>query len=146
MRLNFQFDTISFFIGMAVATIIWWAIMLSRPLIDQLLATYREKQKERALQASSGLEETHRKIVYKQTQGLHLAASLFALRPPAESTAPLSGRPLSMCTTCTRSPPLCARAGVADKGRVVSSRATTSRIRRDMAGELLKGIDRHPAE
>ena len=79
MRLNFKFDAISFFIGMAIATIIWWAITLSRPLIDQLLATYREKQKERALQANSGLEETHRKIVYKQTQGLHMAASLFAL-------------------------------------------------------------------
>jgi HEAT repeat protein len=79
MRLNFHFDTISFFIGMAIATIIWWAITLSRPLIDQLLEAQRAKRKERALQASSGLEETHRKIVYKQTQGLHLAASLFAL-------------------------------------------------------------------
>lgn len=79
MRLDFKFDAISFFIGMAAATIIWWAIAMSRPLIEQLLEANRTRQKERALQASSGLEETHRKIVYKQTQGLHMAASLFAL-------------------------------------------------------------------
>ncbi len=76
---DFKLDTISFFIGMAVATVIWWAITMARPLIEQLLESYRTKQKERALQASAGLEESHRKIIYKQTQGLHLAASLFAL-------------------------------------------------------------------
>jgi HEAT repeat protein len=94
---RFRFDTISFFIGMAVATAIWWAITLARPMLEQLLETYREKQKERALQASAGMEESHRKIIYKQTQGMHLAASLFSLDEIIEPTLllapPVSGEP-----------------------------------------------------
>lgn len=83
---RFRFDAISFFIGMAVATVVWWVIVLARPMLEQLLEANRTKQKERALQASSGLEEAHRKIVYKQTQGMHLAASLFALDEIVEPT------------------------------------------------------------
>jgi HEAT repeat protein len=83
---RFRFDAISFFIGMAVATVLWWVIFLARPMLEQLLETNRARLKERALQASSGLEETHRKIVFKQTQGMHLAASLFSLDEIVEPT------------------------------------------------------------
>lgn len=77
--MNFRFDTISFLIGMAVATVIWWAVTLSRPWLEQLLEANRKRKKARALRARSGLEDAHRKTLYKQTQGMHLAASLFAL-------------------------------------------------------------------
>jgi hypothetical protein len=82
--MNFRFDTISFFIGMAVATAVWWVITLARPILEQVLQANRNIQKERALRASSALEDAHRKIVYKQTQGMHLAATLFALDEIAE--------------------------------------------------------------
>ena len=84
--MKFRFDTISFFIGMAVATVIWWAVTLARPMLEQLLEANRKRQKERALHASSGLEDAHRKTLYKQTQGMHLAASLFALDEIVEAT------------------------------------------------------------
>ena len=76
MRLP-NIDMISFWIGAAVATVVWWMITLTRPLFGQMLASSREKGKARQLQASAGIEDTHRKIVYKQTQEMHLAASLF---------------------------------------------------------------------
>jgi len=89
--MRFRFDTISFFIGMAVATVIWWVMVWARPMLEQILEANRARQKERELKASSGMEEVIRKIVYKQTQGLHLTASLFALDEiiePARLLAP----------------------------------------------------------
>ena len=83
MRLPY-IDMVSFWIGAAVATVAWWVISLTRPLFAQLIAGSREKGKARQLQASAGIEDTHRKIVYKQTQELHLAASLFSLDEIAE--------------------------------------------------------------
>lgn len=83
--MKFRFDTVSFFIGMAVATAIWWAVTLARPMFEQFLEANRKRQKERALRASSGLEDAHRKTLYKQTQGMHMAASLFALDEVVEA-------------------------------------------------------------
>lgn len=77
--MRFRFDTISFLLGAIVATVLWWVINLTWPILRQMISASREKKKDRALQASSGLEDAHRKIVYKQTQGTHLTASLFAL-------------------------------------------------------------------
>jgi len=77
--MRFRFDTISFLIGMAVATAVWWIIMLARPMLEQILEANRARKKDRALRASSALEDAHRKIIYKQTQGMHVAVSLFAL-------------------------------------------------------------------
>ncbi len=82
--MRFRFDTISFFIGMAVATAVWWVILLARPMLEQILEDVRKRQKEHTLRASSAMEDAHRKIIYKQTQGMHLAASLFALDDIAE--------------------------------------------------------------
>ncbi len=92
MRLP-NIDMISFWIGTAIATVFWWVIVLARPLITQLISGSREKTKERQLQASAGIEDTHRKIVYKQTQGMHMAASLFALDEIAETPRLLAPRP-----------------------------------------------------
>jgi hypothetical protein len=70
---------ISFWIGAAVATVAWWALMLARPLLGQIIAGVREKNKQLQLQASAGVEGVYRKMIHRQTQGMHLAASLFAL-------------------------------------------------------------------
>jgi hypothetical protein len=77
--MRFRFDTISFFIGMAAATLVWWLIMLSRPMLELWLETLKTWQKERAQRNTSGLEGAYRKALYKQSQGMHLAASLFSL-------------------------------------------------------------------
>jgi HEAT repeat protein len=79
---NFQ----SFALGLVVATVIWWALSLLKPMFQQMLESQRQKQRERALQGSSDLENTYRKIVFRQTQGAHLAASLFALDEIAMET------------------------------------------------------------
>ena len=76
----------SFLFGAIVATVIWWVLALLRPTFQQLLESMRQQQRDRALQGSSNLENTHRKIVFRQTQGTHLAASLFALDEIAQET------------------------------------------------------------
>ncbi len=73
------FNFPSFLFGAIVATVIWWALSLLKPVFRQLLESLRQQQRERALQGGSDLENTHRKIVFRQTQSAHLAASLFAL-------------------------------------------------------------------
>ncbi|GAB4490460.1 MAG: hypothetical protein Fur0016_28470 [Anaerolineales bacterium] len=76
----------SFLFGAIVATVIWWVLALLRPTLRQLLESMRQQQRDRALQGSSDLENTHRKIIFRQTQGTHLAASLFALDEIAQET------------------------------------------------------------
>jgi hypothetical protein len=77
--MSFQFDPISFILGMAFATLVWWIIALTRPLIQRMLESMRSSRMERSLRTSSGMEIAYLKAVYKQTQGMHLAASLFSL-------------------------------------------------------------------
>ncbi len=96
MRFLSQIEMVSFWIGAAVATVFWWIIIGVQPLIKQMVAANAKKRQERELQASSGIEETHRKIVYKQTQGMHLAASLFSLDEIAETPHLLAPPPLVM--------------------------------------------------
>jgi DNA polymerase III delta prime subunit len=76
----------SFLFGAIVATVIWWILALLRPTFQQLLESMRQQQRDRALQGSSNLENMYRKIVFRQTQGTHLAASLFALDEIAQET------------------------------------------------------------
>ncbi len=80
------FEFRSFLFGVIVASVIWWALSLLKPLLRQLLESMRQRGRERALQGSSDLENTYRKIVFRQTQGAHLAASLFALDEIAMET------------------------------------------------------------
>lgn len=69
----------SFWLGAIVATVFWWALALLRPTFRQMLESLREQQRQRALQSNADQETAYRKIVFLQTQGAHLAASLFAL-------------------------------------------------------------------
>lgn len=77
--MKFRFDAISFFIGMAAATLVWWVLTLARPLLERWLELIRNKRKEGAQKSSSGLKDAYLRAVIKQTQNMHLAASLFSL-------------------------------------------------------------------
>ncbi|PWH11714.1 MAG: hypothetical protein DDG60_16825 [Anaerolineae bacterium] len=76
----------SFWLGAIVATVAWWVLSLLRPTFRQLIESMREQQRERALQGNADQETAYRKIVFRQTQGAHLAASLFALDEIAMET------------------------------------------------------------
>lgn len=76
----------SFWLGAITATVIWWVLALLRPTFRQMLETLREQQRERALQGNADQETAYRKIVFRQTQSAHLAASLFALDEIAMET------------------------------------------------------------
>lgn len=80
------FEFRSFLFGAIVATVIWWALSLLKPAFRQIIESMRQQQRDRALQGSSDLENTYRKIVFRQTQGAHLSASLFALDEIAMET------------------------------------------------------------
>lgn len=88
-------DMISFLIGAAVATVVWWLIFLARPLLRQIIGGVQDSLRERQLQASAGIEGTYRKIIFKQTQGMHLAASLFSLDEIVQPTRLLAPPPVS---------------------------------------------------
>ncbi len=77
--MKFRIDTISFILGMAVASVIWWVVAFTRPMLENFIETWQQKKKERSQRASSALEDAHRKTLYKQTQTMHLTASLFPL-------------------------------------------------------------------
>lgn len=80
------FEFRSFLFGIIVASVIWWALSLLKPLFRQFLESIRQQGRERALQGNSDLENTYRKIVFRQTQSAHLASSLFALDEIAMET------------------------------------------------------------
>lgn len=77
--MRFNFEPLNFILGFVSGAVTWWAMTLIWPLIQQMLATRREKQKERAPQGSSSLEKAYAKMLFRQVQGAHLAANLFSL-------------------------------------------------------------------
>jgi len=77
--MRFRFDTFSFFMGMIVATLIWWMVTIMRPLFERILEFIKYKQKEYAQKKNSGLRGAYLKILFRQTQEMHIASSLFAL-------------------------------------------------------------------
>ncbi len=86
-------DWFSFWVGAAVATVVWWVSLLARPLLSQLLETRRAQLKNRQVQPAARMEETHRRVVYRQAQGMHIAASLFALDEIVETPRLLAPPP-----------------------------------------------------
>lgn len=83
--INKFLDLFSFWVGAAIATVGWWAFTLARPLVGQMIANSRAQGQERRLQSSAGTEDAYRKIVFRLTQGMHMAAALFALDEVAEA-------------------------------------------------------------
>ena len=74
-------DTFSFWLGIIIATVLWWILSLLRPAFEHLRETARAKQAEKKekAKAMSGIEERYRQTVLLRVQGLHLAAPLFSL-------------------------------------------------------------------
>ena len=77
--MNLHLDLTSFLIGMVVATLVWWVISLMRPVLDRWWENRRNRQMEKDQKNRSGFEGEYLKAVFKQTQAMHLAASLFPL-------------------------------------------------------------------
>ena len=82
--MTFRFDLISFLLGMVIATIVWWAISLLRPIVERWFDNLRVQRAKNEQKRRSGLEGDYLQAVFKQSQGIHLAASLFPLDEIAE--------------------------------------------------------------
>jgi hypothetical protein len=72
-------DPLSFFVGFVTASIFWWLASKARPLWNEFVAEMQEQRVEAQARKTSTVEENHRRITLRRAQGMHLAASLFAL-------------------------------------------------------------------
>ncbi len=72
-------DPLSFVIGFFVGIIVYVLAGRARPLFAQIRETAKENREAAKVRRTSGLEDTHRRITLRRAQGMHLAASLFAL-------------------------------------------------------------------
>jgi HEAT repeat protein len=76
---RFEFDLLSLILGVILATIFWWLVQLARPQLKQIRANLKQNKTKTKEKSSSGIEDRYRKLVLKQVQSMHLAASLFSL-------------------------------------------------------------------
>ena len=79
MRLPFQIDPFSYALGFVSALLFAWLLSRLRPSIQEwrkVSATRRAEAQERR---ATGVEDNHRRATLRRAQGMHLAASLFAL-------------------------------------------------------------------
>jgi HEAT repeats/NACHT domain len=74
-----EFDLLSLLLGAILASIFWWLIQFTRPQLKQIRASFKKDKKKEKSKSSTGLEERYRKLVLRQVQGMHLAATLFSL-------------------------------------------------------------------
>lgn len=72
-------DPTSFFIGFFVGIAVWVLVGRARPLFTQARENFKEQRETAKVRRTSGLEDNHRRITLRRAQGMHLAASLFAL-------------------------------------------------------------------
>ncbi len=72
-------DPTSFFIGFFVGIVVWVLMGRARPLWAQIRENAKERREAAKTKRTSGLEDNHRRITLRRAQGMHLAASLFAL-------------------------------------------------------------------
>ncbi len=72
-------DEFSFFIGFFVGIVVWVLLARARPLWAQIRENAKERREVAKVKRTSGLEDNHRRITLRRAQGMHLAASLFAL-------------------------------------------------------------------
>lgn len=81
MRFPFplSLDPFSFFVGFIIASIFWWIVARSRPLLKEINENLKVQREEAQERRTSSVEENHRRITLRRAQGMHLAASLFAL-------------------------------------------------------------------
>ncbi len=76
-----QIDTISFWLGFILATMVWWIVNALRPIFRQMGENARAKRSEakEKVHVSTAVEEHYRRLVLQQAQHLHLAEPLFSL-------------------------------------------------------------------
>ncbi|KAA0284718.1 MAG: HEAT repeat domain-containing protein [Chloroflexi bacterium] len=90
-------DPISFLTGFLTATVLWFVISRSRPLILELRQNLKEQREIAKSRKTSSVEENHRRVTLRRAQGLHLAAQLFPLdeilQEPAVLTPPAPVEP-----------------------------------------------------
>ena len=79
MRSNFEIDSISFWVGAAVASAFWLMLRWARPALKQIRESLQKSREVATLRKSSNVESYHRERVLKRAQGMHLAAPLFSL-------------------------------------------------------------------
>jgi HEAT repeat protein len=75
----FSGPTFTFILGFLTATVFWWLMGRMRPLLGEIRENWRVSREEAKARRSSGVEENHRRTTLRRAQGMHLAASLFAL-------------------------------------------------------------------
>ena len=72
-------EPISFITGFLTATILWFVVTRSRPLIDEMRQIWKEQRELAQSRKINTVEENHRRLTLRRAQGMHLAAQLFAL-------------------------------------------------------------------
>jgi HEAT repeat protein len=75
----FSGPTFSFILGFITASVFWWLMGRMRPLGEEIRENWRASREAAKARRSSGVEENHRRNTLRRAQGMHLAASLFAL-------------------------------------------------------------------
>jgi HEAT repeat protein len=74
-----RIESFSFFVGFFVGIVVWVLLGRARPLWAQIRENAKEQREAAKVKRTSGLEDNHRRITLRRAQGMHLAASLFAL-------------------------------------------------------------------
>lgn len=72
-------DPLSFVIGFVVGIVIFNLAGRAKPLFNQIRENLKEGREAAKVRRTSGLEDNHRRITLRRAQGMHLAASMFAL-------------------------------------------------------------------
>lgn len=72
-------DPLSFGIGFVTALIFAVIFGRMRPAMQELREGWKTRREENAAKRASGVEDNHRRVTLRRAQGMHLAASLFAL-------------------------------------------------------------------
>ena len=72
-------DPLSFVIGMVIGIILFNLAGRAKPLLNQVRDNFKENRETAKVRRTSGLEDNHRRITLRRAQGMHLAASMFAL-------------------------------------------------------------------
>jgi len=73
------FNPLWFWIGFISASIVWAVALSLRPVLAGAWQTWQKQQAEARARAEGGIEDTYRRVLYRQSQEMHLASSLFAL-------------------------------------------------------------------
>ncbi len=76
---KFAIDPFSFFVGFIATSIFWWLVARARPMWKEMAAGVKEQRRVAQTHKTNTVEENHRRYTFRQAQGMHLAAPLFAL-------------------------------------------------------------------